>query len=614
MKVRVLLSKVILGFFLLAVISNCSKKEESPNPINPGIATKPAPPQNNYVPPAITFTSTVMGFVQDENGVPIQDAIVSASGKTFTTDENGAFEITDAAFTGDFCFIKAEKQGYFTASTTIMGNKTDVFTTELVMQPQNNIVSFNTNQEKSITLGGGAAVNFPKNAVEMLDGEPYTGVVKVAVNHLNPTAPNFFDVIPGGDLRAFSAQGEDVQLYSYGMLNVELFDDAGNYLQVAKGKKVELKMPVPDEMKNNAPATIPLWYFDEEEGVWIEEGSAQLINGSYVGKVSHFTSWNCDIPAERADLSGKVADCFGDGVADLKLRVGQRKLKLDGGGNWRCFVPSGIDIDISAIKDGNNSEIVLNKTVEALRGGENFNVGVIKVNKCKAKITAKVYNCNNESFNGYSILKIKNRQIKKYIRNGDYSMGFFEDYDEEAQLFFYQPASGQLQKINIIIPKEGKLHNLGDIKTCKSKQETYFVYKENFTNKTIDVDKINDAGAVYYSDKDVLVIQVISDNKTINQLVINKPKKGINTAYSATDSIGILREPLDRTTLFSNDYTASLRINKLTVDITDLEATGGRVAGAFYGEAYPLDKYRHIINQKTEITKGQFSVLRLPDK
>lgn len=614
MKVKLFLSKLILGVFLLTLISNCSKKEESPNPINRNIAIKPSPPQNNYVPPAITFTSTVMGFVQDERGEPVEDAIVSTGDKTFTTDENGAFEIIGAAFTGDFCYIKAEKPGYFTASTTVSGSITDMFSAELVMEQQNNFVSFNANEAKALTLSGGAEISFPKNAVESLNGNPYSGVVKVAVKHLNPVDPDFPFLIPGGDLRAFSTLGEDVQLYSYGMLNVELFDNAGNYLQVAKGKQVELTMPVPDEMKSGAPVTIPLWYFDEEVGVWIEEGNAKLINGSYIGKVSHFTSWNCDVPTQRVDLKGKVEDCFGDGIANLKLKVGQRKVRLNAQGQWNCIVPSGIEIEISAINNKNGDGIVINKTIEPLIGNVPFDVGLIKTNKCKAKITAKVYNCDDKPFNGYYILKINNKQIKNYIRNGDFSISLFENYDENAELFFYQPASGQLQKVNVTIPNEGELASLGDIKTCKSKQETYFSYKENFTNKTTNVDKISDAGATYFSNKDVLIIEVVGENNTINQLVINSPKKGVNTAYSATDSFGLLREPIDRKTLFNNDYTASLRIDKLTVDITDFEATGGRVAGTFIGEAYPLNEYRHIINQRTEISKGQFSVLRLPDK
>src|SRR5690606_555839 len=46
----------------------------------------------------------------------------------------------------------------------------------------------------------------------------------------------------------------------------------------------------------SAPATIPLWYFDETKGMWIEEGSATLQGNTYTGTVTHFSFWNWDIP------------------------------------------------------------------------------------------------------------------------------------------------------------------------------------------------------------------------------------------------------------------------------------------------------------------------------
>jgi photosystem II stability/assembly factor-like uncharacterized protein len=63
---------------------------------------------------------------------------------------------------------------------------------------------------------------------------------------------------------------------------------------------------VPSSILANAPATIPLWYFDEEQGTWIEEGSATLQNGSYVGNVGHFSSWNADAPIQTSFLKGRV--------------------------------------------------------------------------------------------------------------------------------------------------------------------------------------------------------------------------------------------------------------------------------------------------------------------
>jgi len=67
-----------------------------------------------------------------------------------------------------------------------------------------------------------------------------------------------------------------------------------------------IHMPVPAEFLHTAPETIPLWHFDESNGTWVEEGQAQLINNTYVGEVGHFSFWNCDIPVDPIEISGKV--------------------------------------------------------------------------------------------------------------------------------------------------------------------------------------------------------------------------------------------------------------------------------------------------------------------
>jgi hypothetical protein len=69
---------------------------------------------------------------------------------------------------------------------------------------------------------------------------------------------------------------------------------------------VEISMPIPASQLNVAPASIPLWYYDHDKARWIEEGSAQKIGDQYVGKVKHFSFWNCDAGFPIIQLNGKV--------------------------------------------------------------------------------------------------------------------------------------------------------------------------------------------------------------------------------------------------------------------------------------------------------------------
>jgi hypothetical protein len=112
-----------------------------------------------------------------------------------------------------------------------------------------------------------------------------------------------------GDLKSVSNSNQPGVLQSFGVVAVEINDATGNKLQLANGKTANITMPIPSELQNNAPASIPLWYFDNEKGVWKREGKATKQASNYVGVVSHFTFWNVgDIAGSSVNLSATFID------------------------------------------------------------------------------------------------------------------------------------------------------------------------------------------------------------------------------------------------------------------------------------------------------------------
>ncbi len=68
--------------------------------------------------------------------------------------------------------------------------------------------------------------------------------------------------------------------------------------------------------------SIPLWYYDYAQGIWIEEGYAtRLPDGKYEGTVSHFGTWSLSQPIE--DSPGIYTDriVYPDGTPVKNLRV-----------------------------------------------------------------------------------------------------------------------------------------------------------------------------------------------------------------------------------------------------------------------------------------------------
>ncbi len=605
MKVKKLISKSLSVLSILLIISSCSKKEESPNPVGNNYTNNPTVPENKYTPPPVSFSTTVSGFVQDLNGDPVQNALVSTGSKTFTTDENGAFELVDAPFTGDFCYIKAQKSGFFTASTTVHGKAGTDYTTQLVMVPQNNIQSFKATEAKTITLPSGAKVDFPASAIKKLDGTPYTGQVNVAVKHIDPSDPDFSLIIPGGDLRAFSAEGNEVQLYSYGMLNVELRDDAGNYLQLADGKTATLSMPVPTDMQNTALETISLWYFDENKGIWIEEGEAKLKNGEYIGTVSHFTPWNCDWQGPRAFIKGILTDCEGEILGNVSVRIGQITLNTNENGEWECWVPAGIDIEIMQYNFDwrKKGEVII--TAPKLTEGQTYDVGKISI-KCVTTIMATISDCDDKPFKGYVILKVGSGEIRTYTTNGIFKQLLYANENEKAELFFHNPSAGQLSKMDITTPKSEKKLNLGKIKACPPTSVTpkfSFDYDDGSGIKSVSFDDITMAQGTYYSSADFLQLSYqAKDNQNVVQtanFTIWSPK------------LGTIPPNGDSTLYMQTSVNEVFYDDGITIKIDKYDGQGGEISGTFSGN---MTKYTNQVPKSVAITNGKFTVLRLPNR
>jgi hypothetical protein len=122
-----------------------------------------------------------------------------------------------------------------------------------------------------------------------------------------------------GDLRGITTTGQEKSLQSFGMMAVELTDDAGVKLQLSK--PATLNMPIPAALRAAAPATIPLWSFNETNGLWKEEGTATKKDTSYIATVTHFSYWNCDVPYPKVNFQAVVIGTNGERMFDMLVRM-----------------------------------------------------------------------------------------------------------------------------------------------------------------------------------------------------------------------------------------------------------------------------------------------------
>ena len=144
-------------------------------------------------------------------------------------------------------------------------------------------------------------------------GSAYSGAVTVFAYFLDLTKSGAYDKMPGS-LRGMTTDNIEQSLTSYGMMAVELVGSNGEALQLATGKTANLSFPIAASLTASAPATIPLWYFNETTSLWAQQVTATKTGNNYVGDVAHFTWWNCDYGGGPITYSIKFIDQNGNTV------------------------------------------------------------------------------------------------------------------------------------------------------------------------------------------------------------------------------------------------------------------------------------------------------------
>jgi|GEM_PF-2529418 len=345
---------LLLFVFLGLLLTQCKKE-------NPHVWNNPNPPTvggtgghgiTYSINKGAAITVDAFGIIQDEQGNPLSGVTITLGGKVYTSNDLGQVKISQGSAFKEIAFVKAEKAGYFPGSRTFIPQPS-VNQFEIRLMQKGTPQSFQADKGAKLT-NGELEVEVGEGFIDA-SGKAYSGQVNAFVRHLAPTDPNILSIMPGA-LRGADAGGEKV-LETYGMLTVELEGSAGQKLQLAENNLATIKAAVPSTLLADAPSTIPLWHFDEEAGIWMHDGEAKLENGSYIGTVTHFSTWNYDIPNSPARLIGKVTGDDGLPIAGLFIDFTRNDRRHSGGrpdneGNFVAQLPLNTDLTLKITFQG----------------------------------------------------------------------------------------------------------------------------------------------------------------------------------------------------------------------------------------------------------------------
>ncbi len=314
------------------------------------------------------ITIAIGGVVRNELGGPVSGATVRAgcgAGVSTTTDHFGVFLLQGVAAYEGLAHVSVEKEGYFTGSRSFVPgeNAEDAISYTHITLLEKNLAGTVQSAAGGQVVLEGVTITFPADAFTQ-NGSPYTGAVSVSLNHIDPTSEDLHTQMPG---MLMGVMDEVPQLMlSYGMVGVELADANGQPVQLAPGNPATVRFLVMDAQQVDAPPSIPLWWFDEDLGYWIQEGEAALIGNEYVGEVAHFSWWNCDVPGNFVELKGVVLDNATGAVlpgAQIVVEtqtMGSGTTYTDTQGEFTGLVPIGQQLTISVqLPCGPNGEWLL---------------------------------------------------------------------------------------------------------------------------------------------------------------------------------------------------------------------------------------------------------------
>ena len=362
----------------LFIFSGCSGGGSTPGSVSTG-NTSPSISDGDISTSILTTRVTLKGKVKDKDtGKGLGNVKVSIDESTTTTDAEGYYELTDLHET-DREIVTFESDGYqdYSAITAInepLGdNSTSSNYLEVSMDRYNSKADYMTQSDIIIDAPNGTTVSIPSSTEYMDDkGKIYDGSITITMSYIDVTTETGREMFPG-EYEGKTSSGSIVLFVSYGAVSVEIENDSDEKLDLSG--TATITFPSLGLIKQDI---IPLWYYNYSEGLWIEEGYAELQeDGTYKGEISHLGTWGLNKPVEEATsiYRSPIVDENGDPATTVKVyAIGKNwirtDLSTDEDGIFEIEVIPGNTFKLKAYDYTEKYEAVYAGTLPAIASGE----------------------------------------------------------------------------------------------------------------------------------------------------------------------------------------------------------------------------------------------------
>ncbi len=543
----------------------------------------PIPPETPDL--SSQIAQSVTGYVSNETGTPLADAVVIAGSRSTVTDQEGHFVINNVTLSKTAGFIQINHPGYFDGYRTFIGIENQETFVRVQLVPKTVVGTVSAAAGGTVNTADGATILLPSNAVVVAaNNTAYSGTIHVAAHLYNQDDIAQFSKKMPGDLRGTDSAAHLRLLKSYGMLAVELTGDAGELLQIAAGKEATITTPIPATLLADAPASIPLWSFDVTTGLWKQEGTTTKTGNSYTGNVQHFSFWDGATGVPVVNLTAQIVNSALQGIGNIYIcirraddpNIGTSSFtNSQGSVSGAILANTALIFEVYTVCGGINLVYSQNITTT----NSDIDLGTISANLGDlVTVTGNVVDCNNLPVtDGWVLMRIENVTWHMPVVNGNI---VFSTTSCSSMNSTYLPVNwgGSQQGLSQDITLVPGTNNLGTLQACGVSTVGFVDYSID-NGATIHLTQPRDTQkmiATYYGGE----TNIITLDRDAN------PKPNMAFAFDGGTSLGAghaasLFESRGLPTGRANTYNAPY--TPLVVTITEFGLFGGFIAGSFEG-------------------------------
>lgn len=439
-------------------------------------------------------TTSVSGFIAEQDGTPITGAVVKAGSIAVETDQFGYFEINNATLVKEAAVVTVEKPGYYTGTHTFTASSDQNEFFRMFLTPSSSYALKTIDASEGGTFSswdGGStfSINIPANGVvNAANNTPYKGLIYLNAFWVLTADAAFGCEVPGASL-ALDTSGFMRLISIHAMELVYVKGAAGEDLKLAAGKTATVTLELSSGSSDREPVTIPLWSFNNSNGLWKEEGIATKTTNVFTGVTRNLSSVCFGLPITFIHLRGKITDDSGKPVPYAAVNVYSTSNPLypisafsDSSGIVSELAPANtqLQMEISGLP-GSGTAVISQRFFASVSDMSLSNLVV--PSQSLVTLTGSVIDCGGKSINDGNVVVKQNTYSRggyyHYAASGSGAFSFNFIYvktyqtSDSLSILSQQKSTGQLGNALAIIPNKGN-NNLGNLSTCGTSRNVQF--------------------------------------------------------------------------------------------------------------------------------------------